>query len=76
MRSFGMSAAALEASPPGGEEDSEEPARRPTGETFLELVRLRLPPPAAARRMLVGRLVRSRMLASGMMRSCWGEGLG
>ena len=52
------------------EEDIEEPARRITGETFLELVRLRLPPPAAARRMLVGRVVRSRMLASGMMRSC------
>jgi len=42
------------------------------GETFLEPARLKLAPPPAASRMLVGRVFRSRMLASGMMRSCWG----
>ena len=72
MRSLGMSAAVLgaRASPPGG--DRLGPERRPTGETFLEPARLKLAPPPAASRILVGRVLRSRMLASGMMRSCRG----
>ena len=77
---MGMSEAVLGArdSPPGG--DNEGPERRPAGETFREVARLKLepaaPPPPAASRMLVGRVLRSRMLASGMMRSCGGLGVG